>query len=433
MKRRGAVMVITLAVLAGLVAVLAAAAASQRVAFRAGLNRIEERRAAITAEGACQYVIATLATQSKTAFTPQDPWLTLGTAGEERFTYGDQSFRIEVVDAAARINLNTATAAQLQQMNLTPQQVDSLQDWRQAGQTPRTNGAKDSYYNTLPIPYNTALRPFHTVDELLLVQGFTGKDLFGTIADQQGTQGSNTGTVSTAPTTTSINGNQVPTPILYDMLTVDSVSQDIRPGGQPKIGINSAGATLLALVRAGIPVNLAAAIVQRRVSGRPITTMAGLLGLPGVTTRTAATLLNNLSVTGVARVTGRLDLNTVTADVLNTIPNMSPDVVQAIIQQQATGFTSLGQLATMPGMTVQNLIPLADMFSVNTQSFIVRIIAEAGSTQKAYEAVINIEGAAPKVVRMTEAPAGAEARWGWSSDASQTTPIDTTSMSTTQS
>lgn len=431
MKRRGAVMVITLAVLAGLVAVLAAAAASQRVAFRAGLNRIEERRAAITADSACQYVMSTLATQSKTAFTPQDPWLTLGTAGEERFTFGDQSFRIEVVDAASRVNLNTVTAAQLQQMNLTPQQVDSLQDWRQAGQTPRANGAKDAYYNSLPVPYNTALRPFHSVDELLLVQGFTANDLFGTIADQEGSQGTGT-VVSTAPTTTSINGNQVPTPILYDMLTVDSVSQDLRANGQPKIGINSAGATLIALVRAGIPVNLAAAIVQRRTSGRRLTSMSALLGLPGVTTRNAATLLNNLSVTGVARVTGKLDLNTVTPDVLNTIPNMSADVVQAITQQQATGFTSLGQLASLPGMTIQNLQPLADLFSVNTQSFIVRIIAEAGSTQKAYEATINIEGTTPKVVRMTEAPAGAEARWGWSSDASQTTPIDSTTMTTTQ-
>ena len=75
--RKGAVMVVTLAVLTGLVAVLAAAAATQRVAFRAGLNRIEERRSKLIAEAACQFVIANLATQSKTSTLQTDDWATL--------------------------------------------------------------------------------------------------------------------------------------------------------------------------------------------------------------------------------------------------------------------------------------------------------------------------------------------------------------------
>jgi DNA uptake protein ComE-like DNA-binding protein len=207
------------------------------------------------------------------------------------------------------------------------------------------------------------------------------------------------------------------------MLTVDSVSQDVGANGQPKLGVNSARANMQALLQLGLPPNLAAAIIQRRVSGRPFTTLGQILALPGVTTRTATVILNSLSITGNARVTGKLDLNTVTADVLNTLPNITADQVQAITQQQQTGFTSLGQLAGL-GISTRDLQNIADLFSVNSQSFLVRILAQAGGTKKAYEATISIEGTTPKVIRMTEAPLDALTRWGWADDASTDTAIE---------
>lgn len=419
MKRRGAVMVLTLLVLTGLVAILVGAAATQRLAFKAGLNRMEERRTAIAADAACQYVAAALATQSKTAITPDDDWVTLGTSGDERFTYGNESFRIQVIDAASRINLNTATQAQLQKMNFTEEQVDSLLDWRSAGQTARANGAKDAYYNELPQPYNTALRPLKSVDELLLIKGFTATDLMKTLDQQDAVGGNNVAT----PVTTTSSDTGAPTPILYDLVTVDSVSQNIGANGQPKLDVNSAQTNMQALLQMGLPPNLAGAIIQRRATGRPFTSLGQILALPGVITRTATTILNGLTISANPRVTGKLDLNTVTADVLNTIPNITADQVQAIQTQQQTGFTSLGQLAAVPGITNRDLQNLADLFSVNTQTFIVRILAEAGGTKKAYEATISIEGTAPRVIRMTEAPDDSLTRWGWADTASADTPV----------
>jgi len=427
MKRRGAVMVLTLLVLTGLVAILAAVTATQRMAFKAETNRLATRRTAVTADAACQYVAATLSQQSKTATNLQDDWASLGTAGDERFTYGAQSFRIQVIDTASRINLNNVSQTQMTQMNFTQDQIDSLLDWRAAGQTPRANGAKDSYYDALPIPYNTALRSFHSVDELLLVKGFTAADLFKEIAQQEGAAGNNvTSTSSPSTSTTDANGNTVPVPVLYDLLTVDSVSQDVGANGQAKMGVNSAAATVQSLARLGLPVNIAAAIVQRRVTGRPFTSIGQVLALPGVNARTAASIIDNLSITGNARVTGKLNLNTVTEDVLNTIPNITPDQVRTIIQQQQTGFTSLGQLATLSGITTRDLQNLVDYFTVNSETFTVRIEAEAGDIKKAYEATISIEGNTPRVIRMMEAPGDAETRWGWTDTASSDTAIEGT-------
>ena len=411
-------MVLTLLVLTGLVAILAGAAAAQRMAFKAGLNRLEQRRTEVTAEAACQYVMASMAEQSKTAITPDDDWVSLGTDGTERFTYGNEAFRIQVIDAASRVNLNNVTQAQLTQMNLTEEQTASLLDWRTNSQTPRTNGAKDEYYNELPNPYNTSLRSFKSVDELLLVKGFTAADLMKTL-DQQQSAGNNT--LITSPVTTPSDA-VTPPPILYDILTVDSVSQDVRANGQPKLGVNSQQASMQALLQMGLPPNLAGAIIQRRGTGQPFTSMSQVLGLPGVNARSATVILDNLSITGNARVTGRLDLNTVSTDVLNTVPNITSNQVQTIVQRQETGFTSVGQLAGL-GMSTRELQNLADLFSVNSQSFIVRILAEAGGTKKAYEATISIEGDAPKVIRMTEAPTDALTRWGWSEDATTDSPI----------
>lgn len=413
-KQRGAIMVLTLAVLAGLVAILALAASTQRVAFKAELNRMQQRRTEIAADAAAQYVMANLVEQSKTATNLQDDWATLGQTGAERFTLPDASFRIEVVDAASRINLNTVPQAQLQKLNFTTEQIDSLLDWREAGQTPRTEGAKDEYYNGLPEPYNAKLRRLDTIDELLLIKGFTAADLMKPVSEQGG------GDANTSPTAT--GGRVEDAPILYDLINVDSVSQNVGPNGQAKLNVNSQQANVQQLIQRGLPPNLAAAIVQRRITS-PFTSIGQVLALPGVNTQTAAAILDNLSIGGTAAVQGRINLNTVTEDVLNTVPDLTSDAIQAIIQQQSSGFTSLGQLASVSGMTTEVLRTTADLFSVNSQTFLVRILAEADGTTKAYEATISIEGDAPRLVRMTEAPTGALARWGWAEDSTTDTPI----------
>lgn len=423
-KQAGAVMVVALAVLTGLVAVLAAAAATQRVAFRAGLNRLEARRAELVAESACQFAMASLVTQSKTSTLQTDDWAKLGQGGDERFTVGDEAFRIEVKDAAALINLNTASQAQLQQLNLTDEQIASLLDWRSPGQTARTNGAKDEYYNALPTPYNTALQPLKTLDEILLVKGFTAEDLNLPIS-QQGGNPAYTGlagqVAGSIPVGQSVEDT---TPVLSDLITLDSVSQDVAPNGQPKLNVNTNAANFGALVQRGVPTQLAAAIIQRRASGRPFANFGQILALPGVNLQNARVILDNLSVTGNARAPGKINLNTATEATLATVPGMTADLIQGVIQQQATGFSSLGQLASVPGITMDALRQSADTFGTNSQAFIVRISAESGATRKMYEGVVSIEGTAPRLVRVRECPENILARWGWAEDASTETPLE---------
>lgn len=61
-----------------------------------------------------------------------------------------------------------------------PELIDSFIDWIDADDSRRADGAEtDDYYATLKPPYKAANRPLDTVEELLLVKGFTRTVLFG--------------------------------------------------------------------------------------------------------------------------------------------------------------------------------------------------------------------------------------------------------------
>ena len=204
--QRGGVFVIALAILAGLVAVVVSVAATQRAAYHAATNRIEARRAEIAAFSGLQRALAEFGTQDANIATLQDAWAVLSTLGQERFVVGRDDFRLEIVDGSAFLNLNTINEDQLRNMPMTTEQIDSILDWRSANQDPRPEGAKDEFYNNLAEPYNTKLGNFDSVDELLLVRGFTPAALYEVQTDVV-----NTSTIS--------SGSTQQQPVLAEILT----------------------------------------------------------------------------------------------------------------------------------------------------------------------------------------------------------------------
>ncbi len=103
---------------------------------------------------------------------------------------GNNSVKIRygVTDEASKININTASRAQLLAFfdQVKPEDVtseelaDALLDWRDDNDEPTSiNGAESSYYMTLDPPYRAKNRPFETVEELLMVKGFNGRILYG--------------------------------------------------------------------------------------------------------------------------------------------------------------------------------------------------------------------------------------------------------------
>ncbi|MCE9559594.1 MAG: general secretion pathway protein GspK, partial [Armatimonadetes bacterium] len=317
-SQRGAVLIMTLVALTGLIAMVATFAATQRTSFQSRHNRLDQMRAEQMVDAGVQRALAELSiVDGSQPTTLQDDWAALGTLGDEKFIVGNGSFRIELVDGSSRIDLNSAPAEQLTKLNLTTEQIDSLLDWREAGQNPRQEGAKDEYYNTMTTPYNAALAPFKTVEELLLVKGFTGRSLYE-IQDQ------------TTSDQVLVSGD-TQEPVLADLLSVGASS---KRGNIPNI---RTAPNLQAILRIVPNVQVATAVFNGR---QGFNTTADMLRVAGMTVQIAQNLLDSYTVNppnGDANDAGRLNINTATEAVLNSLPESTPDLTDAILQQQATG------------------------------------------------------------------------------------------------
>jgi len=411
-RRSGSVFVLSLAVLAGLVSVIAIAASSQRMASKAQLHRMEQRRAHVAAEAGIQRALAELVTQPNSPTLQTDNWYLLGTNADESFTVGTVSFRVQVIDASSLVNINTATQDQLELLPLTAEQVDCLLDWREAGTSPRSDGAKDEYYNNLTNPYNTKLGAFSSIDELMLVKGITAETLYTIQTNVVNT---------TQPTRTTPTGQTIDVP-LEQMITVDSTSQAVNANSQTKLNVNTAQAAQI-VQRAGVSIAVAQAIVGGRPGGG-YTSIGSVLAVPGVTVTNARDILNNLT-TGGQNQTGKINLNTVTQTVLDTIPNLPPDAASAIISRQSTGFTQLGDLLDVPGMNnLATLQQTAGYFEVNSQTFLVRVLGKAGASTVALQATVALNNGQPKIIRIEQPPyADPVTEWGWNTDVTTTTVL----------
>jgi general secretion pathway protein K len=314
------------------------------------------------ADSGIQSAIAESQTQSLNVALLSDSWASLGDKGDTETQVGQDGFRIQIVDAGALLNVNTGTEDQLKQV-MTETQAESLIDWRESGTTARPLGAKDEYYATLANPYLTKLKPFNRVSELLLVKGFTPSALY-TVA-----QGA---------------GSSVP---LADMITTDSASTSADPDGNEKVDITSATADQLQAI--GLPSNLANEILQAEQQGS-FTTLEQVLTLPGITTDAAKVIADYTTIGSDANRQGLVNVNTAQEPVLNLVPGMTPDVAEAIVNGQSTGYKQLGDLLDLPGIELGTFAKIVDQVTIGSRVFLVRVIGVAGSTQVAEQASLKL-------------------------------------------
>lgn len=96
--------------------------------------------------------------------------------------------RYGLSDEAGRINLNVASRGQLlalfdqlEMEDVYPVELaDALIDWRDAdGEETGLSGAESSYYIRMNPPYRCKNGPLGSIEELLMVRGFTGRVLYG--------------------------------------------------------------------------------------------------------------------------------------------------------------------------------------------------------------------------------------------------------------
>ncbi len=104
--------------------------------------------------------------------------------------YVGAGLRYGLENESARINLNALLLADLQGENasrdqllalpgMTEEIADAILDWIDEDEEPREFGAEIEYYSGLPIPYAPKNGTLDSVEELLLVRGMTSSLLYG--------------------------------------------------------------------------------------------------------------------------------------------------------------------------------------------------------------------------------------------------------------
>lgn len=108
----------------------------------------------------------------------------------------EDTIRFGVTPESARLNLNTATDGQITELltpllfelnvQNAPELIAAVLDWRDGDDQTRDGGAENEYYNTLDPPYRSKDAPFDTVEELLIVRGFSAAILYGEDTNRNG-------------------------------------------------------------------------------------------------------------------------------------------------------------------------------------------------------------------------------------------------------
>jgi DNA uptake protein ComE-like DNA-binding protein len=414
-RQRAGILVQVLIVIAALLALMATLVANQRVTLHRLQTQLRQRRAEAAVRSGLAQAKAVLASANTNLVTKRDEWATLGSAsgadtepGSEAFTLDDNtSFRVQIIDTSSQVNINTATEAQMQLLPVLPAQISAVLDWREGSLAPRGDGAKDEYYNNLTTPYNTKLGNFYAISEILLVRDWTASDLYGV----------STQTVSTGVAMTNLDGDTLP---LASFLTAQSGMPNTDVTGAARTNWNQANINPALLVGLGIPANVA--------TQAPFQSFAQVLRLPGLAPNTIRQVLETATFSPAPRLTGKINLNTATAPVLQTVPGVTADIAQGIIAQQNTGFTTLGDLTQVPSVSGPTLATIADAFGVGSDTWLVRIWGESGPENDrvhvAVEATVGIRNSVPVVLSWERLSAQTiPAWWDWEETATTTTEL----------
>ena len=311
-----------------------------------------------------------------------------------------------ISDEESRLNVNVASLQELGKLDaMTPDIAAAIVDWRDEDNQVTPGGAELEYYASLQPPYQPRNGPLQTVRELLMVRGVTHELLLGQDAGQGGqpeAMRDNEGAVANLDTGWA------------GLLTADSSVKDITAGGGDRVNIQTADEHSLTGVR-GITTDIARAIVAYRGQHR-FETIADLLDVTAAQNRNQSgprpggdstaqdqsappagapsaaqgpkvvsqdllmEVADDLTVNDGGDMTGAVNVNTASLDVLLCLPGVSRELAQAVISyRQSSGFfPNIAYLLQVPGMTRDIFKQLAPRVSARSETF--RILSEGNVT-----------------------------------------------------
>jgi len=333
------------------------------------------------------------------------------------------------LDEHAKMNINLVSKANLINMrDMTPDVADAIADWRDADDDSGLLGAEAAYYRnrgTSYLPRNDNLRSFA---ELELIAGVWPEYARGEDWNLNGRLDPNENDGDLSWPDDDADGTLMQG--WSGILTAASRTSPLAPSGLPKIPLKVATPEEVA-ERCGISAGQANSLItySKQPNARlenllvtPLATLAqgqnrgGQQNAPtgrtgrssGGQTRVGAAnsgdaalsmeqigvVLNECMIDEFTRPTpGKININTVSEEVLTEIFDMNPKLAASIVSRRDArpeGITSLSELLEIPGMTPQILQPIARYLDVQSWVFTITSRGQAKSLGTEAEMIVTV-------------------------------------------
>ena len=190
----------------------------------------------------------------------------------------DDSVRFGLTDEAAKININTASRETLLALPImTDELADCLMDYLDRDDEIRGDGAEQEYYSRLPQPYLIKNGPLGTLEEILLVKGFSGAIVYGEDANFNGLLDPNEDDADESFPTDDGDGEL--NRGLRGSATAITYEPNVDNEGSPRIDINGDDDALAGLDDAGLPQQTVDFIRRYRNEGKTFVHPGELLNM----------------------------------------------------------------------------------------------------------------------------------------------------------
>lgn len=382
-RARGSILIVAIGVLAILTALVLTLARSMRVESITSANFAASVQADSIELAGEQYAEALLVDQADQVLTLDESnfeGIPVGNAGYFwiiRPNYDDPTMpTFGLIDESAKLNINSASEDALMMLpGMTQDLADAIIDWRDADEDVNGLGAESSYYLSLPNPYQAKNAPFESVEELLLVKGFTREFLYGNemasghFIPYGDSSGLGIGMGLSGPGSADVDPTQYRG--IFDYLTVYSVGTGTTAsGGGGGTSPPSSGGGSRSQVAGG----------------------SGQSGVPsGGIPNGGATTTSNV---------GKININTAPREVLLTLPGLTDSDVDSILSQRPSASASDPTDTTWAQTVLSGKTEAQQLITGQAYQYSADIVAVSanGRSFKRVRVVIDIRNTTPRII-----------------------------------
>lgn len=402
-SRRGAVLIIVLWISTGLVTLVLLFGYSMMLEYRSAENTLAAYQAEQAIEGGMRYIKYILSSELDPGELPDEEeytfiglpighayfWL-IGRDNDTTFTSSEPYFGL--VDESSKININTAPREILLAIpGMTESLAGAIIDWRDEDDDVTENGAETSSYFTLRPGYECKNAMFETPFELRLLYNITYEDVFGEDANLNGVLDMNENDGQVLLPFDDQDGTLEPG--IWEYITIYTKHPNTDSDGEEKININDDEDNALQDL-------LSENVNEDRISelnlggggpgGQGQTEYESVLDFyvkSGLEQEEFEPIEDRITTSDEEFITGLVNVNTASADVLACIPGIDTEMAQSLVSYRQSHADSVGSIAWVAEILEEEAIEEAGAYLTTKSYQCTADIAAVGRNGKGYRRV----------------------------------------------